>query len=69
MTVEQQKICPVTKAKLGSMGEPIPVELEQPKVWVCCAGCPAKLKAEPAKYLADSSPRRQTVSCPCPSRR
>ena len=29
MTAEEQKICPVTKAKLGSMGEPIPVELEQ----------------------------------------
>jgi Cu(I)/Ag(I) efflux system membrane fusion protein len=52
MTVEQQKVCPVTKAKLGSMGDPIPVQLASRKVWVCCAGCPDKLKAEPDKYLA-----------------
>jgi membrane fusion protein, copper/silver efflux system len=52
MTAEVQKVCPVTKAKLGSMGEPIPVQLTSRKVWVCCPACPDKLKAEPAKYLA-----------------
>jgi Cu(I)/Ag(I) efflux system membrane fusion protein len=51
-TVQEQKICPVTKAKLGSMGEPILVQLTSRKVWVCCAGCPTKLKSEPEKYLA-----------------
>ena len=28
MTVEEQKVCPVTEAKLGSMGEPIAVEVD-----------------------------------------
>ncbi|MGO9597827.1 MAG: efflux RND transporter periplasmic adaptor subunit [Isosphaeraceae bacterium] len=66
MTVEQQKFCPVTKAKLGSMGDPIPVQLAGRKVWVCCPGCPDKLKAEPAKYLArlEPQPEGEILSVP-----
>ena len=56
MTPKEQKVCPVTGAKLGSMGDPISVEVESRKIWVCCAGCPPKLKAEPARYLAALSP-------------
>jgi Cu(I)/Ag(I) efflux system membrane fusion protein len=56
LTVEQQKICPVTGAKLGSMGDPVPVEIEGRRIWTCCAACPPKLKAEPAKYLARLAP-------------
>ena len=52
MTAAEQKICPVTGAKLGSMGEPIPVEVDGRKVWTCCDACPPKLKADPKKYLA-----------------
>ena len=52
MTVEEQKVCPVTEAKLGSMGEPIAVEVAGRKVWLCCTGCPPKLKSDTAKYLA-----------------
>jgi len=55
-TPEQQKTCPVTGATLRSMGEPVLVEVEGRKVWTCCAGCPPKLKAEPAKYLARLAP-------------
>jgi Cu(I)/Ag(I) efflux system membrane fusion protein len=57
MTVEEQEVCPVTRAKLGSMGDPIPVQMASRKVWVCCGGCPEKLKAAPAKYLARLEPR------------
>jgi len=66
LTPEEQGVCPVTGAKLGSMGEPIAVEVEGRKVWVCCAGCPEKLQAEPAKYLARLSPapRDQVLSVP-----
>jgi Cu(I)/Ag(I) efflux system membrane fusion protein len=56
LSPQEQKICPVTKAKLGSMGEPISVDVEQRKIWVCCEGCPPKLKAQPAKYLAVLAP-------------
>ena len=55
-TVGLQTICPVTGAKLGSMGDPIPVEVEGRKVWTCCSACPPKLKAQPAKYLARLAP-------------
>jgi Cu(I)/Ag(I) efflux system membrane fusion protein len=41
------------------MGEPIPVEVEGRKVWTCCAACPPKLKAEPARYLARLAPPPQ----------
>ena len=57
MTVDQQKICPVTKAKLGSMGGPISVQLATRKVWVCCPACPDKLKSDPARYLARLEPQ------------
>jgi Cu(I)/Ag(I) efflux system membrane fusion protein len=53
---EEQKICPVTGAKLGSMGDPILVEVDGRKVWTCCKACPPKLKADPAKYLARLAP-------------
>jgi Cu(I)/Ag(I) efflux system membrane fusion protein len=52
LTAAEQKTCPVTKAKLGSMGEPIPVEIGGRKVWTCCDACPPKLKADPNRYLA-----------------
>jgi Cu(I)/Ag(I) efflux system membrane fusion protein len=52
----RQEICPVTRQKLGSMGEPVPVEVDGRKVQVCCAGCIDKLKAEPARYLAALEP-------------
>ena len=46
----------MTNAKLGSMGDPLTVEVEGRKVWICCAGCESKLKAKPAKYLARLAP-------------
>lgn len=48
----EQKNCPVTGAKLGSMGDPVLVALEGREVWTCCKACPPKMKADPGKYLA-----------------
>jgi RND family efflux transporter MFP subunit len=56
LTADQQKTCPVTNLKLGSMGDPIPVDVGGRKVWTCCSACPPKLKANPAKYLAKLAP-------------
>lgn len=56
LTVQEQKICPVTTLKLGAMGEPVSADIEGGKVWTCCEACPPKLHAEPAKYLARLSP-------------
>jgi Cu(I)/Ag(I) efflux system membrane fusion protein len=59
LTAEEQKTCPVTNLKLGSMGDPIAVEVEVRKVWLCCSSCPPKLKSQPAKYLARLAPPPQ----------
>ncbi len=57
LTVEEQETCPVTRLKLGAMGDPIATDVEGRKVWTCCGACPPKLKAQPAKYLARLAPR------------
>jgi Cu(I)/Ag(I) efflux system membrane fusion protein len=56
LSAAAQQICPVTGARLGSMGDPIAVEVEGRKVWTCCQACPPKLKANPARYLARLKP-------------
>jgi hypothetical protein len=43
-------VCPVSGKKLGSMGDPIVMEIEGREVRLCCKGCIKKLTAEPAKY-------------------
>ena len=47
-----QKKCPVTGEELGSMGEPVPVQLGGQTVYVCCKGCAKRALADPAKTLA-----------------
>jgi Cu(I)/Ag(I) efflux system membrane fusion protein len=66
LTVAEQKICPVTRAQLGSMGDPVPVDVDGRKVWTCCDGCPPRLKADPKKYLArlTAPPRDGVLSVP-----
>lgn len=48
-----QKICPVAEEELGSMGPPIPVEIDGKTYYVCCEACVDSLKEEPEKYLAN----------------
>jgi hypothetical protein len=50
---ERQKVCPVTKKALGSMGTPARVVISGRVVFLCCGGCEDTLKSEPAKYLAE----------------
>ena len=66
LTVAEQKNCLVTAARLGSMGEPIAVDVAGRQVWACCASCLPKLKAEPARYLVrlDPAPPGQVLSVP-----
>jgi len=52
LSVEAQEICPVTRAKLGSMGEPVRVELPDSGVWVCCRGCAPRLKSAANYFVA-----------------
>lgn len=46
-----QKTCPVTGEALGSMGDPIAVQVQGHAVWVCCEGCVAAVKDDPDKSL------------------
>jgi hypothetical protein len=48
--IARQRVCPVTGAKLGSMGDPIKVLVRDKPLYLCCAGCVAKVKESPDKY-------------------
>ncbi|MCA9150494.1 MAG: hypothetical protein KDA92_14385 [Planctomycetales bacterium] len=48
-----QAICPVSKAKLGSMGAPPKVDVDGREVFICCEGCREELLKDPAGYLAN----------------
>jgi Cu(I)/Ag(I) efflux system membrane fusion protein len=48
----EQTICPVTRRRLGSMGPAVRVQVGERTVWVCCAGCVARLKSVPEADLA-----------------
>ena len=48
----KQKTCPVTDEALGSMGTPVKVAVKGRDVYLCCAGCKAKLLKDVDGYLA-----------------
>lgn len=50
---ENQRICPVTKAPLGSMGTPQKIDVAGQTVFICCKGCEARLLGDSAKYLVN----------------
>lgn len=50
--VAAQQICPVTGAKLGSMGTPVQIDNHGQLVLLCCKACPEKFSARPDYYLA-----------------
>jgi membrane fusion protein, copper/silver efflux system len=52
LLAERQKICPVTRKALGSMGTPTRLVVADRVVFLCCDGCKDALEAEPARYLA-----------------
>jgi hypothetical protein len=50
---ERQKVCPVTRKALGSMGTPTRVVVSGRVVFLCCAGCEDAIRSDPARYLAE----------------
>ncbi len=51
--VDAQEWCVVsTEERLGSMGPPIKLDIQGQPVFVCCAGCQKKAKADPVATLA-----------------
>ena len=53
--IAKQKVCPVTGAELGSMGDPVKVVVKGQTVFLCCSGCEDAIKKDPDKYLAELS--------------
>jgi hypothetical protein len=51
----QQRICPVTRKPLGSMGTPVKVTAAGRIIFLCCEGCEEKLRQEPARYLGTAA--------------
>jgi Cu(I)/Ag(I) efflux system membrane fusion protein len=66
LTPAAQRVCLVTNLQLGAMGDPVAMEIEGRRVWLCCAGCEDKLRSDPALYLArlESAPRDQVLTIP-----
>ena len=60
--IAKQKVCPVSGQPLGSMGDPIAVTKGDQTLYVCCAGCVQKAKANFATYLKKLEP--QIVAAP-----
>ncbi len=52
----RQAVCPVTRKPLGSMGTPVRVEVDGRVVFLCCSGCEAKYRRDPAKYSGAAAP-------------
>lgn len=50
--IARQKICPVSGKPLGSMGDPVAVDVNGQRVFVCCAGCVNAVKSDPAKFAS-----------------
>jgi len=46
-----QRYCPVTQAKLDSMGSPVFVEVVGRRIALCWEGCRDRLLANPIRYL------------------
>lgn len=47
----RQEICPITGAKLGSMGKPFKLVLDGRTIFLCCPGCEGQAKADAAATL------------------
>ena len=50
--IARQKSCPVSGKPLGSMGDPLAVNVQGKIVYVCCAGCTDAIHSNPAQYAA-----------------
>jgi hypothetical protein len=49
---EEQKYCPISDERLGSMGKPRKILVKDQPVFLCCKGCEKKALADPDKTLA-----------------
>ncbi len=50
-----QKFCPVLNSRLGSMGPPVRLLIQDQVVFLCCGGCKKKALADPAETLSKAN--------------
>ena len=60
--IQQQKVCPVTKAQLGSMGAPLKVLVGDRPLYLCCRGCLERVLRSPDFYLAQAAQLRGALN-------
>jgi hypothetical protein len=48
--IAQQKVCPVSGGRLGSMGTPVKVVVGEQPVYLCCKACLGKVRENPDLY-------------------
>ena len=64
LQIDVQKICPVSRQELGSMGEPIKVQAGEQTAFLCCKGCQGKqINAEHWKTIQARMAKAQGI-CP-----
>lgn len=56
--IERQQVCPVTRATLGSMGQPVKLLVGGQPLYLCCQGCIAQIEQNPDFYLAQATQLR-----------
>ncbi len=49
--IERQEVCPVSGGRLGSMGAPVKVLVDDRPLYLCCQGCIGKVQEDPEAYL------------------
>lgn len=49
--IARQRVCPVTGAVLGSMGDPTKVLVDEQPLYLCCKACLGKVQSDPEAYL------------------
>ncbi len=49
---EQQRICPLSDKRLGTMGPPPKIKLKGQEIFLCCAGCEDDVRKDPDRFLA-----------------
>lgn len=50
-TALNNKICPISKEKIGAMGAAVPVVYKGKIINLCCTGCSKDFAKDPAKYM------------------
>jgi len=57
--VQRQRLCPITGNKLGAMGQPIQLTIDNQTLWLCCEGCKEEALKDSKATLAKVAELKQ----------